>query len=76
MPEAPKQRSTESYGVGQSGYAAGRKECDLALEGQLEDRNVSYGDDDELVTDLGDDDRFTGRGGRRWAPEATKPEEA
>lgn len=75
MPEH-KQRSTEYYGVGQSGYAAGRVEDDPALDEQIEIRNVGDPrDGDQLVAaDRGDDDRFTGRGGMPWAPEDEKDE--
>ena len=70
MPERSKQRSTESFGVGQSGYTAGRVEGDAALERQLEDRNTSQRDDqDKPADELGVDDRFTGRGRRRWIPD-------
>lgn len=70
MSGQPKQRSTEYYGLGQSGYTAGRVENDPALEAQLEDRNETYPSSaDELPADGGDDDRFTGRGGRHWAPD-------
>lgn len=70
MPEAPKQRSTEYFGVGQSGYTAGRLEDDPSLERQLEDRNLSYPKETDVAAiDAGDDERFTGRGGRHWAPE-------
>lgn len=70
MTEPAKQRSTEYYGVGQSGYTAGRVEGDAALEQQLEDRNETYPKGaDQLAPDGGDDDRFTGRGGLHWAPD-------
>jgi hypothetical protein len=64
-------RSTEHYGLGQSGYTAGRIAGDRSLEEQLQTRNVSYpaGENHEGA-DLGDDDRFTGRGGRQWVPPA------
>lgn len=68
--DRPKQRSTEHYGVGQSGYTAGRPEPDPALERELEALNVAVLDDEEEdhPTEGGLDDRFTGRGRRIWAP--------
>ena len=65
--QRPKQTSIESYGLGQSGYTAGRREGDPSLEQQIEDRNLSY--DDEPVVDLETDERFVGRGGRHWSPD-------
>ncbi|HEY5925592.1 MAG TPA: hypothetical protein VIV11_28095 [Kofleriaceae bacterium] len=70
LKEPPKQTSTEYYGVGQSGYTAGRVEGDLALELQLEDRNARYPrGTDERSIETTDDERFTGRGGPHWAPD-------
>lgn len=68
MPEPSKQRSTEHYGLGQSGYTAGRVERDPSLE--IEARNVTFprGADEE-PSDLGLDERFTGRGSSFWAPD-------
>ena len=67
MSEKPKNTSTERYGLGQSGYLAGRVEGDLSLH--LEGRNASYPrGTDEHVLDLGIDERFTGCGGPPWAP--------
>lgn len=64
-------RSTESYGVGQSGFTAGRHEGDLALERELLPRNLrAPGHEDPPLpgtTDL--DERWTGRGGVAWTPE-------
>jgi hypothetical protein len=69
MPESPRKQSTEHYGLGQSGYTAGRVENDLSLELQIEDRNVSPPNrTGGAVDSIGDDDRFTGRGGRPWVP--------
>jgi len=70
METRPLQRSTEYYGLGQSGYTAGRIEGDVALELELEGRNISYpkGVDEEHVLELGDDERFRGLGGRQWVP--------
>jgi hypothetical protein len=56
----------EYYGVGQSGYAAGRGERDPALARELQTRNASYPRDAEgepSVQDPETDDRWTGRGG-------------
>ncbi|HEX5059646.1 MAG TPA: hypothetical protein VFV99_09820 [Kofleriaceae bacterium] len=68
------QRSTEYYGLGQSGYTAGRVEGDVALELELEGRNTSYpkGVDEEHVLELGDDERYWGAGGRPWIPPETE----
>jgi hypothetical protein len=60
------QKSIEYGGLGQSGYTAGRREHDHALERELEAEYVGYprGADEEMLKDeLGTDDRFTGRGG-------------
>jgi len=62
-------RGIERYGLGQSGYTAGRVEGDRALG--LEGRNPSYPrGTDEHVLGLGLDDRFTGCGGPPWPPQA------
>jgi hypothetical protein len=56
-----KQVSIEHGGLGQSGYTAGRKEGDAALDDVLDTRYAAppgSGSDG-----LGLDDRFTGRGG-------------
>jgi hypothetical protein len=64
MPTKP---TTESYGLGQSGCAAGRREGDLALERDIEARNRSYPRSvDPPALDWGLDERWTGRGGSRW----------
>ena len=61
------QRSTESYGLGQSGYTAGRLEGDPALG--IIGRNISYpAGADEHLLDAGDDERFIGVGGKSWVP--------
>lgn len=69
-PQRPRpRRSTESFGLGQSGYTAGRVAGDRALEEQLEDRNIAYpAGSDEAPNELGEDERFTGLGGRPWRP--------
>jgi hypothetical protein len=65
-----RQRSTESYGLGQSGYTAGRHEEDPALELEIEVRNRSYhGGISEHILELGTDDRWCGRGGSGWSPD-------
>lgn len=79
METRPLQRSTEFYGLGQSGYTAGRVEGDVALERELEGRNISYPKDvdEDHAVELGDDERFAGAGGRPWVPpkdEARKEE--
>lgn len=62
------QRSTESYGLGQSGYTAGRREADPALG--IEALNLAYPRmSPEEPVDLGVDERFTGTGGLHWAPD-------
>lgn len=70
MPDSPKQRSTEHHGTGQSGYTSGRRAGDPSIEETIADRNASYPDEsqDQPGELGGEDDRFTGRGGRRWAP--------
>jgi len=65
------QRSTESYGLGQSGYTAGRRDADPALARTIEVRNRSYpARCDEHMLELGDDERWLGGGGSRWVPDA------
>ncbi len=53
--------------LGQSGYTAGRRLPDPALERELQVHYIGYprGVDDEAVmkNDLGTDERWTGRGG-------------
>jgi hypothetical protein len=61
----PRRGSTERWGVGQSGYTAGRTR-DPALEHDLQTRNATYrhlDEDEALRSELDTDDRFTGRGG-------------
>lgn len=56
-----RQTSIERGGLGQSGYTAGRREGDTALERAVDTRRIpppGSGWDG-----LGTDDRFTGRGG-------------
>jgi hypothetical protein len=62
------QRETEHYGVGQSGYTAGRLEGDPALG--IDARNISYpkGADDRIL-ERGDDERWIGAGGKPWVPQ-------
>jgi hypothetical protein len=63
----PKQRSTESHGLGQSGYTAGRHRDDEALQHELATDHVavpaSSDEDEQVRADLATDNRFTGRGG-------------
>lgn len=62
--------STEYYGQGQSGYAAGRYEGDRSYGS----RNRGYVGGDDAYRDRGTDDRFVGgRGGRDWAPDEQSP---
>ena len=64
-----RERSTESFGQGQSGYTAGRVEADPALQHQS--RNVGHADGrDAHPHQLDTDDRFRGAGGTPWVPEA------
>ena len=59
--------SIEYGGLGQSGYTAGRRLPDPALERKLQVRYVGYprgvDGEDVLKDELGTDDRWTGRGG-------------
>jgi hypothetical protein len=69
MVDQTQRRSTEYYGLGQSGYTAGRREGDLALERYIEARNRAYPRGlDEHVLEHGDDERWIGRGGAPWVP--------
>ena len=62
--------TTERYGLGQSGYTAGRREGEPALEREIEARNRGYPrGSDEHMLELGLDERWTARGGSRWYPE-------
>ena len=56
-----KQVSIERSGLGQSGYTAGRKEGDVALDDVIDTRYVAP--PGSGADGLGLDDRFTGRGG-------------
>lgn len=68
-PQKPR-RSTESQGLGQSGYTAGRREGDPALEQNTETRGHHYPRGfDERMLEFGLDDRWTGRGGRPSSPD-------
>jgi hypothetical protein len=69
-----KQVSIERGGLGQSGYTAGRKEGDTALDDVIDTRQLAppgSGSDG-----LGVDDRFTGRGGPVSDVERDRPGEA
>jgi hypothetical protein len=70
------QRSIESYGVGQSGYTAGRNEGDPSLG--IEDRNKAFPSqaDEDKGQELGVDERFTGAGGPAWVPDEDTDDEA
>lgn len=77
MQDEAKQRSTESYGLGQSGYTAGRVEGDRALG--TEGRNLRYPRTDvrpQPQRERGVDERWTGSGGIHWAPDEQAPEDA
>ena len=66
-------RSTEHYGLGQSGYTAGRREDDPSLN--IEARNQSYprGFDEHKLD--GPDERWIGRGGAEWVSDPRAEEE-
>lgn len=70
METRPLQRSTEYYGLGQSGYTAGRV-GDPALDLELEGRNAAYprSIDEEHAVELSEDERFVGLGATPWVPE-------
>jgi len=73
MSTQPSKNSIEHYGLGQSGYTAGRVEVDPAL--RLEGLNTRYPrGTDEHVLAFGLDDRFTGCGGPPWAPTTAEVE--
>jgi hypothetical protein len=61
-------RTTESFGVGQSGYAAGRHGHDPSLENQILVRNIAYPYREVENHGMGLDERFVGRGGPIWDP--------
>ena len=72
-PEPERQRSTEYHGMGQSGYAAGRREGDPALRRDLETNNLEYTrviPGEEPDYDLGTDERWVGCGGAEPHPRA------
>jgi osmotically-inducible protein OsmY len=57
-------RSTERYGMGQSGYGAGRYDEDR----DYRSRNLSYPPHmEERARERGGDERWQGRGGPRWS---------
>ena len=71
-------RSTEYLGVGQSGYNAGRRENDPALERDQNVYNPFYpreitDEEEPLRENLDTDDRWTGRGGQVPSDEPTPP---
>lgn len=58
---SPGRQSIERHGLGQSGYTAGRRDRDLALERQLVSENPTHPrqfDERELQDALGTDERF------------------
>lgn len=61
----PRPRTIDYPGVGQSGYTAGRREHDRALERDVRTHNTAYpkNADEDLAHELETDDRWTGRGG-------------
>jgi hypothetical protein len=62
----PPRQTIEYYGVGQSGYTAGRVEHDVALEREIQTRNATYprtSEGERAQHELETDDRWTGRGG-------------
>jgi hypothetical protein len=69
-------RSTESYGLGQSGYTAGRREGDPALETTVDGRNCGCPPaiEERLFELWEDDERWLGRGCLMWYP-TTPPAE-
>lgn len=69
-----KQVSVERGGLGQSGYTAGRKEGDVALDDVVDTRYVAP--PGSASDGLGLDDRFTGRGGPVRDVERDGPGEA
>ena len=59
-------RSTEYGGVGQSGYAAGRREHDYALERDIHVANAAFPrqfDEEILRGEIETDERWLGKGG-------------
>jgi osmotically-inducible protein OsmY len=60
-----RERSTERYGQGQSGYTAGRR-GDERWQPPSRERRASAGSFEDRNHDLGVDDRFTGRGPGYW----------
>ena len=74
MQDRPRQRSIESFGLGQSGYTAGRIEGDHALG--TEGRNLRYPRTAAPDADArGVDERWTGTGGIHWAPDDQLPDD-
>jgi hypothetical protein len=69
-----KQVSIERGGLGQSGYTAGRKEGDVALDDAIDTRYPAP--PGSAADGLGLDDRFTGRGGPVRDVERDGPGEA
>ena len=64
--EPERRRSTDYHGMGQSGYAAGRREDDPSLRRDVETQNLEYTrviPGEEPDYELGTDERWVGRGG-------------
>ena len=59
------QRSTEHFGVGQSGYTAGRTRPDPSLDLEIQTRHTRFphGDDALFDHELETEERWVGRGG-------------
>ena len=62
--EDQRDRRTDYYGQGQSGYASGRNEGDRGM--RFEARNQAYGGYQDRDSGMGVDERFTGRGGEDY----------
>jgi len=74
LAQPARQASVERGGLGQSGYTAGRREGDVALEDTVDTRHVAP--PGSATDGLGTDDRFTGRGGPVTDVERDGPGEA
>jgi hypothetical protein len=62
-----REREGERYGMGQSGYGAGRSADDRSIATQTRNPGAWSGSQ----YDRGTDERWTGRGGSSWGPERT-----
>lgn len=63
-------RRIESFGLGQSGYTAGRVETDPSLRFEALNCAWPWGEEDRAVR-IGLDERYTGTGGVHWYPQRT-----